>query len=169
LLKKNQTDPICRVRSFLSEHGIQANIRELKPESTRTSLLASQALGCTVAQIAKTIAFVYFENADPRPIMVILSGDKSVSIDKLASYLSVSPELLRKMSADEVKQFTGYSIGGVPPFPHNERVKISVDKSLFRFKTVWAAAGKSNAVMELDSSIFDRLEIPKIFVSSHNS
>lgn len=57
------------------------------------------------------------------------------------------------MNASEVETLTGYVIGGVPPFPHNEDVEVVIDKSLFRFESVWAAAGDRNAVMPVDPKL----------------
>jgi prolyl-tRNA editing enzyme YbaK/EbsC (Cys-tRNA(Pro) deacylase) len=106
-----------RVKHFVAEYHIRTELRFLSPESTRTSLLASESIGCTVAEIAKTIGFLHFVTpTQVRPVLVTLSGDRQVSLEKLARYLETEPSTLRKMTADEVRTFTGYSIGGVPPF-----------------------------------------------------
>ena len=125
-------------------------VRVLQPDSTRTSKAAADTLGCTIAEIAKTIAFL--EEEKVTPILVILSGDKKVSVSNLERELSQSTggiPKLKKMSAEQVKEMTGYSIGGVPPFPHFDGVIVLADESLFRFEKVWAAAGTPNSVMQL--------------------
>jgi prolyl-tRNA editing enzyme YbaK/EbsC (Cys-tRNA(Pro) deacylase) len=151
------------VRTFVRDQSIDAEIVVLAPESTKTSALAANALGCTVAEIAKTIAFVMNSAS---PTLVVLSGDRRVNSEKLGHSLDTSKTYLRKMTADEVKEFTGYSIGGVPPFPHRSGVSVLVDESLFRFGKVWAAAGSSNAVMRISPSILtEALKIRQIDAS----
>src|SRR5579872_6280861 len=137
------------VENFLRDRKLDAKIRILAPESTRTSVLAAEALGCSVAQIAKTIAFFQDSAGRSLPILVTLSGDKRVSLSALANILQITEKDLRKMNAQEVKRETGFSIGGVPPFPLPSLIKVIADASLFRFEKVWAAAGSTNAVMEL--------------------
>jgi prolyl-tRNA editing enzyme YbaK/EbsC (Cys-tRNA(Pro) deacylase) len=155
---------IERVRAFIESQELPLQITVLEPESTRTSALAAQALGCSVAEIAKTVAFVETERL--LPILVILSGDKRVNTQKLESALGLRSASLRKMNADEVREHTGYPIGGVPPFPHNETVQTLMDVSLLRFDRVWAASGSPNAVMKLDPSLLEpRFRISKVDVS----
>ena len=73
---------------------------------------------------------------------------------------------LRKMNAEEVKQLTGFSIGGVPPFSPNPSVRVLVDESLFRFSKVWAAAGSTNAVMELSPLVLtEKLKMQRVNLS----
>jgi len=137
------------------DQKINAEIVVLAPESTRTSALAAGALGCSIGEIAKTIAFLMSNSAPPTPALVVLSVEKRVSREKLAQIVEISQAHLRKMNADEVKESTGYSIGGVPPFPHRSGVAVLVDESLFRFRKVWTAAGSSNAVMGISPKILD--------------
>jgi Cys-tRNA(Pro) deacylase len=111
---------------------------------TRTSQLAAHALGCSVSEIAKSIVvlvnndFVY---------VVILSGDKRIDMGKLAKQVCAPNVLVA--NPEQVKQKTGYVIGGVPPFPHKGDVKLLIDESILKHSSVWAAAGAPNAVMKL--------------------
>jgi prolyl-tRNA editing enzyme YbaK/EbsC (Cys-tRNA(Pro) deacylase) len=130
-----------RVSAYLAEKGIQARVVTLD-ESTRTSQLAAEALGCTVPEIAKSIAFKAGEGA----VIVVISGDRRVDSKKVGSVLGVK---VGNADADTVKALTGYPIGGVPPFPHDAGVKVLLDRSLTRFERVWAAAGTPNSVMNL--------------------
>jgi len=130
-----------RVSAYLEEKGIQARVVTLD-ESTRTSQLAADALGCTVAEIAKSIVFKAGEQA----VVVVISGDKRVDAKKVSVQLEVK---VGNADADTVKTLTGYAIGGVPPFPHDPNVKVLLDRSLTRFERVWAAAGTPNSVMNL--------------------
>ncbi len=141
------------MRSFVLDRGVAASIKILEPESTRTSALAAAALGCSVAKIAKTIGFLFMGSQILHPILVVLSGDKKVSTAKLANFLKAPESSLRRMKAEEVKQVTGFSIGGVPPFPHDPKVRVMVDESIFRFQRVWAAAGSTNAVMAISPEV----------------
>jgi prolyl-tRNA editing enzyme YbaK/EbsC (Cys-tRNA(Pro) deacylase) len=130
-----------RVSAYLDEKGIEARVVTLD-ESTRTSQLAADALGCTVAEIAKSIAFKVGEQA----VVVVISGDRRVDAKKVSAHLGVK---VGNADADTVKALTGYAIGGVPPFPHDAGVKVILDGSLTRFEKVWAAAGTPNSVMNL--------------------
>ena len=154
------------MQKFLENIKADVDLRLLAPESTKTSLSAAQVLGCSVAEIAKTICLFHSESSAFRsPVLVTLSGDKRVNLEKLARHIHVTLGSLRKMNADEVKMSTGYSIGGVPPFPHDSSVKVFSVESLFRFDKVWAAAGRSNAVMRLSPSLLIVIGNSKIDIS----
>jgi prolyl-tRNA editing enzyme YbaK/EbsC (Cys-tRNA(Pro) deacylase) len=149
-------ESVQKVKLYLSERNLDAEVRLLAPESTRTSSLAAQSLGCSVAEIAKTVCFILdgiSGSSSPKCVLVTLSGDKRVDIRKVSRFVQAPSSLLRKMNADEVKDLTGYSIGGVPPFPHKSGVEVFVDDSPFRFETVWAAAGAANAVMRINPKL----------------
>jgi prolyl-tRNA editing enzyme YbaK/EbsC (Cys-tRNA(Pro) deacylase) len=130
-----------RVSTYLEEKEIEARVVTLD-KSTRTSQLAADALGCTVAEIAKSIVF----KAGNGAMVVIISGDRRVDAKKVSAHLGLK---VGNADADSVKTLTGYTIGGVPPFPHNSGVKVLLDRSLNRFERVWAAAGTPNSVMNL--------------------
>ncbi len=130
-----------RVSAYLAERGIEARVVTLD-ESTRTSQLAADALGCTVAEIAKSIVF----RAGDGAVVVVISGDRRVDAKKVSAQMGVKAG---NADADAVKSLTGYVIGGVPPFPHDPTVKVLLDGSLTRFERVWAAAGTPNSVMNL--------------------
>ena len=159
-------DSVDRVRQFLEHSQIDALVKVLPPESTKTSALAAKTLGCTVAEIAKTIGFVDHWSEQLNPVLVVLSGARRVSPIRLGAHLNIPEAKLHKMSAEEVKTYTGYSIGGVPPFPHYPTVQVSVDKSLFSFLDVWAAAGSNNTVMKIKPEVLTKhLKIPVVEVS----
>ncbi len=130
-----------RVSTYLEEKDIEARVVTLD-KSTRTSQLAADALGCTVAEIAKSIVF----KAGNGAMVIIISGDRRVDAKKVSAHLGLK---VGNADADSVKTLTGYTIGGVPPFPHNSGVKVLLDRSLNRFERVWAAAGTPNSVMNL--------------------
>jgi prolyl-tRNA editing enzyme YbaK/EbsC (Cys-tRNA(Pro) deacylase) len=151
-----------KVRRFVERRALSVEIKILEPDATKTSADAARALGCSVAEIAKTIAFVEeTQDGHGKVVLVILSGEKRVDASKLANRVG---SIVRMMKAVEVKLYTGYAIGGVPPFPH-EGITVLADASLFQFPAVWAAAGASNAVMKISPDIFYQLEIPKVSVT----
>jgi prolyl-tRNA editing enzyme YbaK/EbsC (Cys-tRNA(Pro) deacylase) len=129
-----------RISSFLKENSVAARVVILD-DSTRTSKMAAEALGCSVAQIAKSIVFVNGE-----AVVVVISGDMRIDLKKLSRLLG---ENVKIANAEEVHKSTGYVIGGVPPFPHEEGVRVILDSSLQRFDEVWAAAGTPHSVMKL--------------------
>ncbi len=128
------------VRSFIDKHEVEVEIVEFKT-TTKTSQLAADALNCTVAQIGKSIVFT-----NGSPIVVVISGDKRVDVRKLSKLMNGK---VKKANATMVKEETGYTIGGVPPFPLPKNVVTLIDASLERFEEVWVAAGTPNSVMKI--------------------
>jgi prolyl-tRNA editing enzyme YbaK/EbsC (Cys-tRNA(Pro) deacylase) len=112
--------------------------------STRTAAEAAAAVGCDVAQIAKSIVFRGGESG--RAVLVITSGRNRVDEQKIALLLG---ERVRRADADFVRAQTGYAIGGVPPIGHDSPPVIFIDADLKTFDRIWAAAGTPNAVFEL--------------------
>jgi prolyl-tRNA editing enzyme YbaK/EbsC (Cys-tRNA(Pro) deacylase) len=132
-----------RVRAALLAAGYGFDIREF-PESTRTSAEAAAAIGCRVAQIAKSL--VFRGAASDRPILVIASGANRVDEKKVAGLLG---EKLARADAAFVRETTGFAIGGVAPVGHLSPPAVFLDRDLEAFEEIWAAAGKPNAVFRL--------------------
>jgi len=130
------------VRSYLTGCGLAVDFREFE-SSTRNSALAAEALGCRVAEIAKSVVF----DSDGA-VVVVISGDKRVDTRKLSALTGHRAEVA---SPDYVRSETGYPIGGVPPFPHSEGVRVLCDASLGRFEQVWAAGGAPNVVFKISA------------------
>ncbi len=139
-------DSAQRVQEQLRELGYMNAVVEL-PDSARTAQEAAEAIGCEVAQIAKSIIFRLL--SDDRPLLVIASGVNRINEQKLSNRLN---DQLGKADADFVRQRTGFVIGGVPPIGHAEVILTIVDEDLFRFDTIWAAAGHPKAVFQLTPS-----------------
>ncbi len=118
-------------------------------ETTRTADDAAAAIGCEVAQIAKSLVFKTSETE--RPVLVIASGPNRVDERRLAEVLAeeIAGESIRRPDADFVRARTGYSIGGVAPIGHVEPPVTVIDADLFRHETIWAAAGTPNSVFAL--------------------
>lgn len=131
-----------RVADLLASLGHDQPVVIL-PSSGKTSAEAAAGLGCTVAQIAKSIVFRRL--ADDAAVVVIASGGHRVDAQKVAAL--VGP--LGKADADFVKARTGYSIGGVSPVGQPGDVTLLIDESLLAFDTLWAAAGHPHAVFRL--------------------
>jgi prolyl-tRNA editing enzyme YbaK/EbsC (Cys-tRNA(Pro) deacylase) len=141
----------ARVQSALDAAGVVARVAEL-PASTRTAVDAARAVGCEVAQIAKSLIFRGRESG--APILVITSGTNRVDEKLLAAEAN---EAIEKADADFVRERTGYAIGGVPPAGHTEPIRTFIDADLLRFERIWAAAGTPNAVFELIPSDLAKL------------
>ncbi|MDE2385740.1 MAG: YbaK/EbsC family protein [Alphaproteobacteria bacterium] len=112
--------------------------------STKTSAEAAAAIGCSVAQIAKSIVFKTVAGA--RPVLVVASGSNRVDEKKVSAALG---EKVKSADAAYVKATTGFEIGGVAPVGHAAEPVVLLDQDLQQFKTIWAAGGAGNAVFEL--------------------
>jgi prolyl-tRNA editing enzyme YbaK/EbsC (Cys-tRNA(Pro) deacylase) len=132
-----------RVQDHLTGLGLPDRVRVM-PDSTRTSADAAAAIGCTVAQIAKSIIFRAKQTG--AAVLVIASGVNRVDEKKVKALLG-GP--LGKADADFVRAQTGYAIGGVPPVAHANPPVVFIDKALEDFAEIWAAAGTPHAVFRL--------------------
>ncbi len=133
-----------RVQSALARTGLGFRVIEF-PTTTRTAQEAATAIGCDVAQIAKSIVFRTCDGQ--RPVLVIASGINRIDEDKVAALVG---EAIEKADAPYVREVTGFVIGGVPPVGHTTPIHTLIDEDLFRHSVIWAAAGTPNAVFELD-------------------
>ena len=119
--------------------------------AARTAQEAADALGVSVGQIAKSVIFRL--RADERAVLVVASGDRRVDEKKVAAL--VGP--VGRADADFVKARTGFSIGGVSPVAHLEPPVTLIDRELFRFEEIWAAAGHPNGVFRLSPGQLEAL------------
>ena len=141
---------VARVRAFAAERGVEIEIRRFAA-STRTANDAAREIGVEVGRIVKSLVFI----ADGRPVVVLCCGDRRVSEERLKKV--VGSDAVRRTTADEAKRFTGYAIGGVPPFAHETECVTVIDEGMSRFETVWAAAGLPDAVFEIAVADLQRL------------
>jgi prolyl-tRNA editing enzyme YbaK/EbsC (Cys-tRNA(Pro) deacylase) len=132
-----------RVQDALATLGRSYVVRQLD-RSTRTASEAAQAVGCQVAQIAKSL--VFRGQTSSRPVLVIACGANRVSETRLADLLG---EGVGMADPDFVRQHTGYSIGGVPPVGLAAPLPIFIDKDLLEFDVIWSAAGTPHAVFPM--------------------
>jgi prolyl-tRNA editing enzyme YbaK/EbsC (Cys-tRNA(Pro) deacylase) len=132
-----------RVQDALSARGFSNQVIEL-PDSTRTSAEAAAAVGCDVGQIAKSL--VFRGQTSGKAILVIASGANRVDEQQIAARLG---EKLQRAAPEFVRQQTGFVIGGVPPLGHRQPLPSFIDRDLWRYTEIWAAAGHPNAVFKL--------------------
>jgi prolyl-tRNA editing enzyme YbaK/EbsC (Cys-tRNA(Pro) deacylase) len=132
-----------RFQDVLRARGFANQVEEL-PATTRTSAEAAQAIGCQLAQIAKSVVFK--GKHTQKPILVIASGANRVNEKKMAELVA---EPIEKPDADYVRQRTGFVIGGVAPVGHAEPLDIYIDEDLLNFERIWAAAGTPHAIFGL--------------------
>jgi prolyl-tRNA editing enzyme YbaK/EbsC (Cys-tRNA(Pro) deacylase) len=132
-----------RVQDAIRALGYTYTVLEL-PDSTRTAAEAAAAIGCEVAQIAKSL--VFRRKNSNLPLLVIASGINRVNENRIAEWLQ---EPLEKADADYVREYTGFVIGGVPPIGHPEPLKTLIDEDLLQYDVIWAAAGHPKAVFQL--------------------
>jgi prolyl-tRNA editing enzyme YbaK/EbsC (Cys-tRNA(Pro) deacylase) len=147
-MKPATSSAALRVQAIL---GDDFSVREFD-ESTRTAADAAAAVGCTVAQIAKSMMFV--ATPSNRSVLVITSGSNRVDPARVAALIG---ETVSRADADFVREATGYSIGGVPPLGHRVKPLTLIDADLFQFSQIWAAAGTPNAVFRLTPDDLVRL------------
>ncbi len=120
--------------------------------STRTAADAASAIGCTVAQIAKSM--IFRTTTDGRSVLVITSGSNRVDPAKVASHIGAP---ITRADAKFVLDMTGFAIGGVPPAGHKCEPLTLIDADLLQFSEIWAAAGTPNAVFRLTPAELIRL------------
>jgi prolyl-tRNA editing enzyme YbaK/EbsC (Cys-tRNA(Pro) deacylase) len=140
-----------RVSQALAAAGLEAEVKVLEA-STRSAAEAAAAIGCTVAQIAKSLVFRTRETG--RPVLVVASGTNRVDEEAVAALVG---ETLAKADAAFVRDRTGFAIGGVAPVGHREPPVTVIDEDLLAFDSIWAAAGTPNAVFRLTPSDLVRI------------
>ncbi|MGO4391934.1 YbaK/EbsC family protein [Variovorax sp. M-6] len=133
---------VQRVARLLRDKG-HPHAPQMLDDAARTAQQAADALGIEVGQIAKSI--VFRRKSDDSAVLVVTSGDKRVDEKKVEALVGK----LGRADADFVKSRTGFSIGGVSPFAHATDPVMLIDRELFRFEDVWAAAGHPHAVVRL--------------------
>ena len=141
---------IARVQEALRAAGLSNEVREL-PGSTRSSAEAAAALGCSVAQIAKSVVF---RSGSGRPVLVVASGANRVDERKVEALLG---DRLLRADAGYVRERTGFAIGGVAPIAHATPPHVFLDEELFAFDRVYAAAGTPFAIFALTPAELEAL------------
>ena len=136
-------EAVKRVEKSLIEFDEKLKIIVLE-NTARTALEAASSLGCEVGAIVKSL-LLKTENTFT---LFLVAGDKKASLNKIKKLLNIKDASMA--SAEEVKNMTGFSIGGVSPIGHIKNMDIFIDDSLQRFTSLFAAAGHPNCIFEID-------------------
>lgn len=138
-----------RVRAFLGEHGLSAEIHEFE-QSTKTAAMAAEAMGCELGQIVKSLVVIVGKTA---PVLALVAGDRRGDLEAIAEEMGGAKA--KMADADAVREVTGYAIGGVSPFDLPDDLPVFVDDSLARFEVVFPAAGTPSSMvrMRLDTLV----------------
>ena len=140
-------EAVKRAKEALKKFNSEIKVIELE-QTARTANDAANSLNTEVGSIVKSLLFRNEENF----FLCLVSGDKRCSLNKLKKIFNSKD--LSMASPDEVKDQTGYTIGGVSPVGHKNKLEILVDESLNRFKNLYAAAGHPNCIFKIS---FDEL------------
>ncbi len=119
-------------------------------ELSSTVLQASQVLGCTQGEIAKTLSFLVGEES----IVIVVAGDAKISNSKYKQEFSTKAKMI---PFDDVEKLTGHAVGGVCPFGLIENVKVYLDVSLKKYSIVYPACGDSHSAVKLAPSEFEKI------------
>ena len=135
-------EPVKRVENLLKEFDAKQSIIVLE-NSARTASEAASSLGCEIGAIVKSLLF----KTENTFLLCLVSGNKKTSLNKLKKTLKIKD--ISMASADDVKNITGFTIGGVSPVGHITKLQIYIDNSLERFNYMYAAAGHPNCVFKI--------------------
>ena len=136
-------EPVKRAEKALKEFDETLSVTELE-NTARTAVDAAKSLNCEVGAIVKSLLFKNGENY----FLCLVSGDKRCSLNKLKKFFNSKD--LSMASPNDVKEQTGYTIGGVSPIGHTNNLQILIDSSLNRFKDLFAAAGHPNCIFKIN-------------------
>jgi len=143
------SESVERVRAALLAADHADTISEF-PEGTRTSQDAANAVGCTVAQIAKSIVL----RSGERIVLVIASGPNRVDVAKIGALIGAP---VKSADGRWVRDVTGFAIGGVPPVGHSGAIRIFIDQDLMVLDPIWAAAGSPRHVFRTNAKELARM------------
>lgn len=130
------------VSRFLERtEGLGLQVREMS-DTTHTAVDAAAAVGAPVEAIVKSLVF----SVSGEPVLILVSGPNRVDTERVGELLGCP---LDKADAQMVKDASGYSIGGVPPFGHSTQMRCLMDEDLMSLEEVWAAAGSARAVFPI--------------------
>ena len=136
-------EPVQRVSKKIKEFDQNLSVSVLET-SARTALEAASSLGCKVGAIVKSLLF----KTENSFTLCLVAGDKRASLNRIKKALKIKDASMA--SAEDVKNITGYTIGGVSPIGHLKKIEILIDKSLSRFNLLFAAAGHPNCIFKID-------------------
>ena len=136
-------EAVKRVEKILKKFDTYLEVILLNT-SARTALEAASSLNCEVGAIVKSLLF----KTEKTYSLCLVAGDRKASLNKIKKTLNIKD--VSMASADEVKNITGFTIGGVSPVGHLNKINIYIDNSLERFEILYAAAGHPNCVFKIN-------------------
>ncbi len=142
---------VRRVQQALIEAGSEARVMALA-ETARTAQDAADSIGTPLGSIVKSLLFM----VGHRPVMALIAGDRQCDVKVLPAVLGLAGKA-RRANAEEVREATGFAIGGVAPIAHPRVLPVAIDASLGRFATVYAAAGHPHCVFASTLAELERL------------
>ena len=145
---------VRRVVEAARARGVELEIHTFS-ESTHTAAEAAAAVGAELGQIVKSLVFVVPSADGPETVVCLVSGPNRVDVARLAAALG-RPDV-RRASASEARDLTGFTIGGIPPLGHDTTLRVLMDPALDLFDVVWAAAGTPNAVFPVAPTVLREL------------
>jgi len=137
-----EKESVARVIKILNKFDSNLKVEVLN-SSARTANNAASSLNCEVGAIVKSLLL----RTDNDFILCLVSGDKRCSLNKIKKIINIKD--VSMADADQVKNQTGFSIGGVSPVAHLNKIKILVDSSLSRFEHIYAAAGHPHSIFKI--------------------
>ena len=148
-------EPVKRVEKLLKKFDKSLEVIVLE-NSARTAQEAATALSCSVGAIVKSLLFKNEKDYS----LCLVAGDKRCSLNKLKKIKKEKD--IYMASPEDVKAQTGYTIGGVSPIGHINKIEVIIDKSLNRFKVLFAAAGHPNCVFKINYEDIEKITNGKI-------
>jgi Cys-tRNA(Pro) deacylase len=146
---------VQRVLDVAARKGVTLEVQTF-PDSTHTAADAARVVNAEIGQIVKSLVFVSAnEEGELEPLVCLVSGADRVDLARLAAVIGRRD--VRRASAKEADELTGFTIGGIPPFGHRNRTRVIMDPDLGRYETVWAAAGLPTAVFPVSPAILRML------------
>ncbi|MDA7565571.1 YbaK/EbsC family protein [Candidatus Pelagibacter sp.] len=148
-------EPVKRVEKFLKDFDQSLEVIVLE-NSARTAQDAATALACDVGAIVKSLLF----KAKDSFTLCLVAGDKRCSLNKLKKIKNKKD--VSMASPEEVKNQTGFTIGGVSPIGHLNNLEILIDNSLERFNELFAAAGHPNCIFKINYNDIQKITNGKV-------
>ena len=148
-------EPVKRAEKFLKNFDKSLEVIILE-NSERTAKDAAKALSCDVGAIVKSLLFKTGDSFT----LCLVAGDKRCSLNKLKKIKDKKD--ISMATPEDVKNQTGYTIGGVSPIGHLKKIEIIIDNSLERFNELFAAAGHPNCVFKIDFNKIQKITSGKV-------
>ena len=150
-----EKEPVKRAEKALKDFNSKLSVVILE-ETARTAIDASNSLKCEVGAIVKSLLF----KTSTDFILCLVAGDKRCSLNKLKKITNIKD--ISMASPEEVKAQTGYTIGGVSPVGHINKIEILIDNSLERFIYLYAAAGHPNCIFKINFKDLQKITNGKV-------